>query len=105
MENLLTEFYNHKDFFYLILFCAILGIETISHISIVLLPPMNSALNSIHGLIVIGGIIIVGEAKEEEVTVLILGFIAIIMGVMNLVGCSLFTDRMLRFFKRPSEEE
>ena len=96
----ITEIFKNRDTIYLIIITSFLGFEIISNTPIVLLSTMNSAINSIHGLIVISGIIVVGRAKEDEVTILILGFLAIIFGVMNLVGGSLFTDRMLKIFKK-----
>ena len=82
-----------------------MGIEIVSHVPLVLLSPLNSAINSIHGLIVLGAIYVVGRAKEDDVSILILGFVAIIFSTMNLVGGSLFTDRMLKVFKRKESIE
>jgi NAD(P) transhydrogenase subunit alpha len=98
-------FPKYKDLIYLIIITSFLGFEIISHVPMILISPMNSAMNSIHGLIVIGGIYVVGKAKEDDVTVLILGFISIILGIMNLVGGSLYTDRMLKVYKSKDKSE
>jgi NAD(P) transhydrogenase subunit alpha len=98
-------FPKYKDLIYLIIIASFLGFEIISHVPMILISPMNSAMNSIHGLIVIGGIYVVGKAKEDDVTVLILGFISIILGIMNLVGGSLYTDRMLKVYKSKDKLE
>jgi NAD(P) transhydrogenase subunit alpha len=103
--ELFTYLFQNREVLYIILFCSFLGIEIISHVPLVLLSPMNSAINSIHGLIVLGAIYVVGKAKEDDVSILILGFIAIIFSTMNLVGGSLFTDRMLKVFKKKESLE
>jgi NAD(P) transhydrogenase subunit alpha len=103
--ELFTYLFQNREVLYIILFCSFLGIEIISHVPLVLLSSMNSAINSIHGLIVLGAIYVVGKAKEDDVSILILGFIAIIFSTMNLVGGSLFTNRMLKVFKKKESIE
>jgi len=103
--DIFQTFSQYRDVIYLIIITSFLGFEIISHVPMILISPMNSAVNSIHGLIVIGGIYVVGKAKEDDVTVLILGFISIIFGIMNLVGGSLYTDRMLKVYKSKEKSE
>lgn len=74
------------------------GIELISHVPSVLHTPLMSGANAIHGVVIIGAIIVMGQA--EGVLSLILGFIAVILGTLNVVGGFVVTDRMLEMFKK-----
>ena len=57
-----------------------------------------SGANAIHGVVIIGAIIVMGQA--EETLHLIFGFIAVILGTLNVVGGFVVTDRMLEMFKK-----
>ena len=80
-----------------------LGFEVISKVPTMLHTPLMSGTNAIHGIILIGAMLIVGTADStlEEV----LGFIAVVFGTINVVGGFLVTDRMLEMFKqrRPAD--
>ncbi|MFN8185700.1 MAG: NAD(P) transhydrogenase subunit alpha [Gaiellales bacterium] len=80
-----------------------LGIELISRVPTLLHTPLMSGTNAIHGIVMIGGMIILGSADStlEEV----LAFIAVVFGAINIVGGFLVTDRMLDMFKRKPQEE
>ena len=73
------------------------GFEVVSKVSTVLHTPLMSGANAIHGIVLIGGIIV--TAQSESVCVTILGVIAILLGAINLVGGFVVTDRMLEMFK------
>ncbi len=73
------------------------GFEIVSKVSAVLHTPLMSGANAIHGIVVMGAIIVTGSA--EEPLPLVLGLIAILLGAINLVGGFVVTDRMLEMFK------
>ena len=84
------------------------GIEVISKVSTVLHTPLMSGTNAIHGIILIGSMLVTGHSDSVGVT--IVGTIAIIMAAANLVGGFVVTDRMLQMFsrkkpKKPAEEK
>ena len=84
------------------------GIEVISKVSTVLHTPLMSGTNAIHGIILVGSILVTGHSDSVGVT--IVGTIAIIMAAANLVGGFVVTDRMLQMFsrkksKKPAEEK
>ncbi|NOT37197.1 MAG: NAD(P) transhydrogenase subunit alpha [Saprospiraceae bacterium] len=83
---------------YLVILMIFVGIELISHVPSVLHTPLMSGANAIHGVVIIGAIIVMGQA--EGLLSLILGFIAVIMGTLNVVGGFVVTDRMLEMFKK-----
>lgn len=75
-----------------------LGIELISRVPTLLHTPLMSGTNAIHGIVLIGGMLILGSADSglEEA----LAFVAVVFGTINVVGGFLVTDRMLDMFKR-----
>ncbi len=78
-----------------------LGIELISRVPTLLHTPLMSGTNAIHGVVLIGGMLVLGSADSTlEKT---LAFIAVVFGTVNIVGGFLVTDRMLDMFKRKPE--
>lgn len=83
---------------YLIILMIFVGIELIGHVPSVLHTPLMSGANAIHGVVIIGSIIVMGQA--ESTISLILGFLAVVLGTLNVVGGFVVTDRMLEMFKK-----
>ncbi len=77
------------------------GFEVISKVPVVLHTPLMSGSNAIHGIVVIGGILVLGTASGPVEQVL--GLVAVVFGAMNLAGGFVVTDRMLEMFKRRPE--
>jgi len=98
MYEVLKFFLDYKDMIFIIVLSVFLGIEVISHVPAVLHTPLMSGSNAIHGVVIIGAIIVMGHA--ESTLSLILGFIAVILGTLNVVGGFVVTDRMLEMFKK-----
>lgn len=102
MEDVLKFFLEYKDMIFIILLSIFLGIEVISHVPAVLHTPLMSGSNAIHGVVIIGAIIVMGHA--ENTLSLILGFIAVILGTLNVVGGFVVTDRMLEMFRKKKKQ-
>lgn len=83
---------------YLIIMMIFLGIELIMHVPSVLHTPLMSGANAIHGVVIIGSIIVMGQATET--VPMVLGFIAVILGTLNVVGGFVVTNRMLEMFRK-----
>jgi len=83
---------------YLVILMIFVGIELIEKVPSVLHTPLMSGANAIHGVVIIGAIIIMGQAETMFAT--ILGFVAVILGTLNVVGGFVVTDRMLEMFKK-----
>lgn len=98
MEEILRFFLEYKEAIFCIILSVFLGIEVISHVPAVLHTPLMSGSNAIHGVVIIGAIIVMGHAHET--LSLVLGFIAVILGTLNVVGGFVVTDRMLEMFKK-----
>jgi proton-translocating NAD(P)+ transhydrogenase subunit alpha len=77
------------------------GIEVISKVSSTLHTPLMSGANAIHGVILIGAILVTGGAQSTPI--LILGLVAVILASINMVGGFVVTDRMLIMFSRPKK--
>jgi NAD(P) transhydrogenase subunit alpha len=89
-----SELLNEFTFFVLAVF---VGIEVISKVPTMLHTPLMSGTNAIHGIILVGALLIAASANSP-VTV-ILGFLAVVLATTNVVGGFVVTDRMLEMFK------
>ena len=98
MENILEFIFVHKEAIFIIALSILLGIEVISHVPAILHTPLMSGANAIHGVVIIGAIIVMGHA--DTTLSLILGFLAVVLGTLNVVGGFVVTDRMLDMFKK-----
>ena len=98
MEGILEFIYVNAEAIFIVILSVFLGIEVISHVPAVLHTPLMSGANAIHGVVIIGAIIVLGHA--ETALSLILGFIAVLLGTLNVVGGFVVTDRMLDMFKK-----
>lgn len=98
MTEILQFFWDNRDLIFIIVLSVYLGIEVISHVPAVLHTPLMSGSNAIHGVVIIGAIIVMGHA--ESTLALVLGFLAVILGTLNVVGGFVVTDRMLEMFKK-----
>ncbi|WP_026898417.1 NAD(P) transhydrogenase subunit alpha [Daejeonella oryzae] len=100
MEELLNWFTIHQQMIYIVILSIFLGIEVIGRVPSVLHTPLMSGANAIHGVVIIGAIIVMGKAESDNYLALILGFLAVILGTLNVVGGFVVTDRMLEMFKK-----
>ena len=83
-----------------------LGIEVISKVPTMLHTPLMSGTNAIHGIVLVGAILVAGRAEADSLTKVV-GFAAVALGAANVVGGFVVTDRMLEMFKgrRPGPRE
>ncbi|MGN6502616.1 MAG: NAD(P) transhydrogenase subunit alpha [Pseudolysinimonas sp.] len=72
------------------------GFEVVSKVSSTLHTPLMSGANAIHGIILVGAIIVAGQASDP--LVLVIALIAVLLATVNLVGGFVVTDRMLQMF-------
>ncbi len=98
MEKILEFFLIHREAIFIVILSVFLGIEVISHVPAILHTPLMSGANAIHGVVIIGAIIVLGHA--DTTGSMILGFLAVILGTLNVVGGFMVTDRMLDMFKK-----
>ncbi|MGZ5253866.1 MAG: NAD(P) transhydrogenase subunit alpha [Flavitalea sp.] len=90
----------YEDMIYIVILMIFLGIEVIGRVPSVLHTPLMSGANAIHGVVIIGAIIVMGKAEQDDYLALVLGFLAVVLGTLNVVGGFVVTDRMLEMFKK-----
>src|SRR6202171_6212776 len=100
MGTILDWISMHQQTIYIVILMIFLGIEVIGRVPSVLHTPLMSGANAIHGVVIIGGIIVMGKAESDNYLALILGFLAVVLGTLNVVGGFVVTDRMLEMFKK-----
>ncbi len=100
MDALLSWITANQQAIYIVILMIFVGIEVIGRVPSVLHTPLMSGANAIHGVVIIGAIIVMGSAEEDNYAALILGFLAVVLGTINVVGGFVVTDRMLEMFKK-----
>jgi NAD(P) transhydrogenase subunit alpha len=98
MEGILEFIYVNAESIFIVVLSVFLGIEVISNVPAVLHTPLMSGANAIHGVVIIGAIIVLGHA--ESTLNIVLGFLAVFLGTINVVGGFVVTGRMLDLFKK-----
>jgi NAD(P) transhydrogenase subunit alpha len=104
MHTLVSFFQQHIEMIYIVILSIFLGVEVISRVPSVLHTPLMSGANAIHGVVIVGAIIILGTVGPGNTAAVILGFVAVIVGTLNVVGGFVVTDRMLEMFSRKKKE-
>ena len=100
MQTILNWITENQQMIYIVILMIFVGIEVIGRVPSVLHTPLMSGANAIHGVVIIGAIIVMGKAEEDNYLALILGFLAVILGTLNVVGGFVVTYRMLEMFKK-----
>jgi len=100
MESFLNWITINQQIIYIVILMIFVGIEVIGRVPSVLHTPLMSGANAIHGVVIIGAIIVMGKAEGDNYPALILGFLAVVLGTLNVVGGFVVTDRMLEMFKK-----
>jgi H+-translocating NAD(P) transhydrogenase subunit alpha len=83
-----------------------LGFEVISKVPTLLHTPLMSGTNAIHGIVIVGAMLVIGAGSKDTLT-WVIGFVAVILASANVVGGFVVTDRMLEMFKkrgRPADD-
>ena len=100
MQSIIDFLHQNIEMFYIVILMIFLGIEIIGRVPSVLHTPLMSGANAIHGVVIIGAIIVMGKAESGNYTALVLGFLAVVLGTLNVVGGFVVTDRMLEMFRK-----
>ena len=83
---------------FIVLLAIFLGIELIGRVPATLHTPLMSATNAIHGIVLLGAMLVLGEADNWWLR--LIGFVAVVLGAGNVFGGFVVTDRMLEMFRR-----
>jgi len=100
----MTEFIefisSNLQMIYIVILMIFVGVEVIGHVPAVLHTPLMSGANAIHGVVIIGAILVMLGADTSNILAQALGFVAVLLGTLNVVGGFVVTDRMLEMFKK-----
>ncbi|HVK47028.1 MAG TPA: NAD(P) transhydrogenase subunit alpha [Pseudobacter sp.] len=105
MESVFNWIAINQQIIYIVILMVFVGIEVIGRVPSVLHTPLMSGANAIHGVVIIGAIIVMGKAETDNYVALILGFLAVVLGTLNVVGGFVVTDRMLEMFKNKKAQK
>jgi H+-translocating NAD(P) transhydrogenase subunit alpha len=95
----MIEFFTENEqMIYFLVLCTFLGVELIANVPAVLHTPLMSGANAISGIILVGAIIIMMRIDENDYLSLVLGTVAVFLGMLNIAGGFLVTGRMLQMF-------
>ncbi len=100
MNELIEFISNNLQITYILILAIFVGIEVIKSIPAVLHTPLMSGANALSGVVIVGAILVMLHSDPEDYVALALGFIAVVLGVLNVVGGFAVTDRMLQMFKK-----
>src|SRR3954451_18050873 len=101
---MLDWIHQHQEYIYIVALMILLGIEVIGRVPSVLHTPLMSGANAIHGVVIIGAIIVMGKAEPDNYVALALGFLAVILETLKVVSGFVVTDRMLEMFKKKKKK-
>jgi len=88
---------------YIFMLAAVTGYELISKVPVILHTPLMSGSNFIHGIVLVGAMVVLGSADPDNTAEIIIGFLAVLLAAGNAVGGYVVTERMLQMFK-PSDK-
>lgn len=100
MKELLTFIGENIEMVYIIVLSIFVGVEVIGKVPSVLHTPLMSGANAIHGVVIVGAILVLLNTNTDNTLALVLGFLAVFLGTLNVVGGFVVTDRMLEMFKK-----
>ena len=103
IQSLSEFFVQNRDLLTIVILSIFLGIEVISRVPSVLHTPLMSGANAIHGVILVGAILIMQHIPSDDYLNLSLGFVAVLLGTLNIAGGFFVTGRILSMFSNKTK--
>jgi NAD(P) transhydrogenase subunit alpha len=100
MENLISLIADNLQMIYVLVLAVFVGVEVIGKVPQVLHTPLMSGSNALSGVVIIGSILVMGKTDADNYLALALGFLAVVLATLNVVGGFAVTDRMLDMFRK-----
>jgi len=100
MKELIEFISNNLQIVYIIILAIFVGIEVIKSIPAVLHTPLMSGANALSGVVIVGAILVMLHSNPTDYLALGLGFTAVVLGILNVVGGFAVTNRMIEMFKK-----
>ena len=91
---------NNLQIIYIVILSIFVGVEIIKNIPAVLHTPLMSGANALSGVVIVGAILFMLHSDPNDYVGLTLGFVAVVLGIINVVGGFAVTHRMLQMFKK-----
>ncbi|MBK6445440.1 MAG: NAD(P) transhydrogenase subunit alpha [Bacteroidetes bacterium] len=104
MNSILAFLGENIQMIYIVILSIFVGVEVIGKVPSVLHTPLMSGANAIHGVVIVGSIIVMLNTEPGDILLLSLGFVAVVLGTLNVVGGFVVTDRMLEMFKKKEKK-
>ena len=99
--NYIIEFISENlQLIYILILAVFIGVELIKNVPTVLHTPLMSGANALSGVVIVGAILVMLQSDPSNYLALSLGFVAVVLGIINVVGGFAVTDRMLQMFKK-----
>lgn len=100
MDSIVEFIQNNIQIVYIIILATFVGVELIKSIPAVLHTPLMSGANALSGVVIVGAILVMLHSDPQDYLALALGFVAVVLGILNVVGGFAVTNRMLEMFKK-----
>lgn len=100
MDQIIEFINNNLQLVYIIILATFVGVELIKSIPAVLHTPLMSGANALSGVVIVGAILVMLHSDPTDYLALALGFVAVVLGILNVVGGFAVTNRMLEMFKK-----
>lgn len=100
MNEFIEFIKSNLELMYILILAIFVGVEVIKNIPAVLYTPLMSGANALSGVVIVGAILVMLHAEPSNYIALSLGFIAVVLGIINVVGGFAVTNRMLQMFKK-----
>jgi NAD(P) transhydrogenase subunit alpha len=100
MNEFIEFIKSNLELMYILILAIFVGVEVIKNIPAVLHTPLMSGANALSGVVIVGAILVMLHAEPSNYIALSLGFIAVVLGIINVVGGFAVTNRMLQMFKK-----
>ena len=100
MNEFIEFIKSNLELIYILILAIFIGVEVIKNIPAVLHTPLMSGANALSGVVIVGAILVMLNSDPNNYVALALGFIAVVLGIINVVGGFTVTNRMLQMFKK-----
>ena len=105
MTDILNFIATHIEMIYIVILSIFVGVELIEKVPAVLHTPLMSGANAIHGVVIVGAIIVMLHIDVNNTFGMVLGSVAVVLGTLNVVGGFVVTDRMLEMFSAKKKKK
>lgn len=100
MNYIIDFITSNLQMIYILILAVFIGVELIKNVPTVLHTPLMSGANALSGVVIVGAILVMMQSDPENYLALGMGFVAVVLGIINVVGGFAVTDRMLHMFKK-----